>query len=107
MVEQETHNNNDLHEILERNTELLEENNTILLKMRAVQKRQTFWTIVYWVLIIGATYGLIRWMQPLMQQVDSAIAELRATVPNVNKTVEEFPANFQGFFESFQKTGKE
>ncbi|MEY2671586.1 MAG: hypothetical protein RL687_3 [Candidatus Parcubacteria bacterium] len=54
----------DIKKLLEENLELSKENNELLKKVRNTQKLAQIYRIVYWVVIIGASYGAYYFVQP-------------------------------------------
>lgn len=52
--------------LLEENIKLSKENNVLLLKIRSVQRWAQITRILYWVVIIGVSFGAFYYVQPLL-----------------------------------------
>ena len=54
----------DIKQLLEANLELSRENNEILKKIRNAQRMAQIYRFLYWIVIIGASYGAYYFVQP-------------------------------------------
>jgi len=59
--------------LLQNTFNLAEENNKMLHKVRGVQKRQAFFSVLKWIIIIGITVGAFYFLEPYVQQLQSLI----------------------------------
>ncbi|MFA7191696.1 MAG: hypothetical protein WC089_00130 [Candidatus Paceibacterota bacterium] len=93
-----------IKKLLEENLELAKENNELLKKVRNTQKLAQIYRIVYWVVIIGASYGAYYFVQPYIGGIldvysggglDSLNSGGMNGVPDLN--------SLQGLLESLQK----
>lgn len=66
--------------LLEETHELAEENNKILLGIRGVQRRQAFFQIVHWVIVIAVAIGALYFLDPYITQFQSFIKEAGVTI---------------------------
>ena len=94
----------EIKKLLEENLELAKENNELLKKVRNTQKLAQIYRIVYWVVIIGASYGAYYFVQPYIGGIldvysggglDSLNSEGMNGVPDLN--------SLQGLLQSLQK----
>lgn len=53
-----------IKQLLEANLEISRENNEMLKKIRNAQKLAQIYRVVYWIVIIGASYGAYYFVQP-------------------------------------------
>lgn len=53
---------------LEELLELSRENNEILRSMRRTQRWKSFFTLVYWAVILGSIFGVYYYLQPTIQK---------------------------------------
>jgi hypothetical protein len=56
----------EVKQLLEENLKLSKENNVLLLKIRSVQRWAQITRILYWVVIIGVSFGAFYYIQPLL-----------------------------------------
>jgi hypothetical protein len=78
--------------LLEKVYELAEENNEMLRKVRAVQKRAFFFQIVRWVFIIGIAIGAFYFLQPYVDNFQYFLENTSDTIDKIK--------NFGAAFES-------
>lgn len=90
----------DIKKLLEENLELSKENNELLKKVRNTQKLAQIYRIVYWVVIIGASYGAYYFVQPYVGGIlnvygGGAESSNMDGIPDLN--------SIQGLLQSLQK----
>lgn len=56
----------EVKQLLEENLKISKENNELLLKVRSVQKWAQITRILYWVAIIGASFGALYYLKPYL-----------------------------------------
>lgn len=59
----------EVKKMIEENLTLTRENNTILKGIRSAQKRAMIYRVIYWVLILGATFGAYYFVQPYLDSL--------------------------------------
>jgi len=69
--------------LLEKVYELAEENNEMLRKVRAVQKRAFFFQIVRWVFIIGIAIGAFYFLQPYVDNFQYFLEDTSDTIDQI------------------------
>ena len=57
--------------LLERTLRLVEENNSMIHKMRRAQKWASFTRTLYWIVIIGVSIGAFYFLQPYINKMQS------------------------------------
>ncbi len=70
--------------LLEDIQKLTEDNNAMLHRMRAAQKRATLWSILKWVVIIGFTLGSFYFLQPYVDKVVSLYGDISSTQQKIH-----------------------
>lgn len=73
--------------LLERTAKMVEENNTILRRMRRANRFGIAFRIFYWVVIIGASVGALYFLQPYIDSTRDMIESAKSTISGVNTTV--------------------
>ncbi|MDD5050865.1 MAG: hypothetical protein PHV93_03980 [Candidatus Pacebacteria bacterium] len=66
--------------LLEKNLALSQENNSLLQKMNRRAKWGTATRVVYWVIILGITFGSFYYLQPYINQVISLYSKASSTL---------------------------
>jgi len=66
--------------LLQNTFNLAEENNKMLRKVRGVQKRQAFFSILKWIIIIGVAVGAFYFLQPYIDNVLKFIQDSSASL---------------------------
>lgn len=66
----------EMHEMLEQNIKLSEQNNRILRKMQRTLRNTMIFRIFYWVVIIGSMFGIYYYLQPFVDNISGAYTEL-------------------------------
>ena len=56
----------EVRQLLEENLKISKENNELLLKVRSVQRWAQITRILYWVVIIGVSFGAFYYIQPYL-----------------------------------------
>ena len=74
-------------ELLKKTFALAEENNKILRKMRRSQKIASFLRFVYWVIILGVTFGAFYLLQPYVDKITGLYNTVFNTSQKLNNTV--------------------
>lgn len=89
---------NELKKLLEENLELSKENNDLLRSIRGSQKRAAMMRLVYWLLIVGMTFGAYYYIQPYIEQIMSVYTGAET---NIKSLQDYFPEsrNIQSIFE--------
>jgi len=62
--------------LLEQTFSLVEENNKLLHKVRGVQKRQTLWTVIKLLFIVGLTLGSFYYLEPYVNKIMDTFNQL-------------------------------
>ena len=55
--------------LLEENLRVSRENNSLLLKVRSVQRWASVTRILYWVVLIGISFGAFYFLQPYIENI--------------------------------------
>ncbi|TSC77549.1 MAG: Uncharacterized protein G01um101424_343 [Parcubacteria group bacterium Gr01-1014_24] len=76
--------------LLERTSELAEENNKILRSMRRSQRISGIIRFVYWAFIIGSAIGAYYFIQPYLEQIMSIYGGAKSNLDSVNNILENF-----------------
>lgn len=66
--------------LLEEIREFAQENNEMLRNVRGVQKRQAFFQILHWLIVIGIAIGTLYFIQPYIDQFQNFIKEISLTI---------------------------
>ena len=66
----------ELHDEVESNTKLLEQNNKMLRKIQSTMRAKTIFSMIYWLIIIGSMFGLYYYFQPVLESVTSTYDQL-------------------------------
>ena len=72
--------------LLERNLKLTEENNKILRKMHRAALWKNFFSVLYWVFIVGTALGAYYFLQPYVGTLQGMLGSLKGNVETV-KTI--------------------
>lgn len=71
---------NELKKLLEENLEFSKENNELLRSIRGSQKRAAMMRMLYWILIIGMTFGAYYYIQPYIEQIMSVYSGTQESI---------------------------
>ena len=74
-------------EMLKRSIALAEENNDILRGIQSSMRLSRFMSILYWVVIIGASFGAYYFIQPYIDQIMGAYGGAKSQINDVNNTI--------------------
>ena len=85
-------NDRKLDELLE----LTRENNKILSGMRRTQRWSSFFSIVYWAVILGSIFGVYYYFQPTIQKYMKTFQISVGIIQNFEKTAGSIPSDLQG-----------
>lgn len=80
--------------------ELLEvsnENNKILRGMRRAQRWSSFFTFVYWAVILGSIFGTYYYFQPTIEKYVKTFQTSMGIIQNFEKTAGSIPTDMQAF----------
>jgi hypothetical protein len=72
-------------ELLEKSVTLAEENNKLLHSMRRSQRLSTIARVLYWVLIIGISFGAFYFLQPYVDQLKGVYSGAEDVLNNFKK----------------------
>ncbi len=72
-------------DLLQKTYDLTKENNEMLHGVKRHNRRSTIFTIVYWVLIIGASVGALYIIQPYIDLIVKTYKEVQGNLVNVKK----------------------
>lgn len=75
--------------------ELTNENNKILRSMRRTQRWSSFFTFLYWAVILGSILGVYYHFQPTIQKYVRTLQTSVGIIQNFEKTAGSVPANLQ------------
>ncbi|MEY2664703.1 MAG: hypothetical protein RIT04_511 [Candidatus Parcubacteria bacterium] len=81
--------------LLERTAKLAEDNNTILRSIRRSNRVSMIMRIVYWVVIIGVSYGAYVIVQPYIDQALSLYTEAQQNLEAVKGATTKFGSFFK------------
>ena len=81
--------------LLERTYKLAEENNEILRKMRRISRYGTIFKVVYWVVILGLSFGAYYFIQPYVESVSGLYGQVQGNVNSVENIKNAFSEYFQ------------
>jgi hypothetical protein len=79
-------------ELLTKSIELAEENNKMLRGMRRSARISTILRILYWVIIIGATFGAYYAIQPFIDPLIKSYNGMRDSVNSIKTITDKLPA---------------
>ncbi|MDD4989190.1 MAG: hypothetical protein PHV42_02070 [Candidatus Pacebacteria bacterium] len=74
----------EIKNLLEKNFSLTQENNQLLRKMNRRAQWGTVTHIIYWIVIIGVTFGSYYYLQPYLNQVISLYSKANSTFNSLN-----------------------
>ncbi len=81
----------ELRDLLEKNLQISEENNELLKKLYRSQKWSQFMSIMYWVLIIGITFGTYYYLQPYIETLLGTYTDLMSGIDTINQKSQSLP----------------
>ncbi len=71
--------------------ELSQENNEILRSLLRREKFATYMRLIYWLIIIGAVFGLYYYVEPVINYVSNNSSGLRDFLDAINSKTSNFP----------------
>lgn len=75
--------------------ELTHENNKILRSMRRAQRWNSFFTFVYWAVILGSIFGVYYYFQPTIQKYMKTFQTSIGIIQNFEKSAGSIPTDVQ------------
>jgi uncharacterized membrane protein len=75
----------EVKKMMEENLALARENNTILKGIRGAQRRAMIYRFLYWILILGITFGAYYFVQPYVDSLLGYYGSFTEGVDSVNK----------------------
>ncbi len=75
----------DVKKLIEEDLKLNRENNVILKGIRGAQKRAMIYRFLYWILILGITFGAYYFVQPYVESLLGYYGSFTEGVDSVNK----------------------
>lgn len=81
----------ELRNLLEKTLQVSEENNELLRKLYRSQKWSQFMSVMYWVLIIGVTFGVYYYLQPYIETVLGTYTNLISGIDTINQKSQSLP----------------
>ncbi len=76
--------------LLERTYKLVEENNRIVKSLRRADRISASFRILYWVMILGLTFGAFYFIQPYLETISGAFDKTQQSVQTVNGAINQF-----------------
>jgi predicted MFS family arabinose efflux permease len=77
--------------LLQQVADLTEQNNKLLRKLVRAQHWATFWSIMRWLIIIGATFGTYYYIQPYLETLLKNYNDLQATLKITGQNLPSLP----------------
>lgn len=74
---------NDDKKLLYDTYDLVKENNEMLHKIRGIQKRQVFFQILHWLIVIGIAIGTLYFLEPYIEQFQQFTKEFILTIEKI------------------------
>ncbi len=71
--------------------ELSQENNEILRSLLRREKFTTYMRLVYWLVIIGAVFGLYYYVEPVISYISNNSSLITSFLENINNKTNNFP----------------
>lgn len=95
----------EIKNLIEKNLALTEENNKLLRKMQRRARWGTITHIIYWIIILGITFGSYYYIQPYLNQALSAYSSLQKNVNGLNNGINNLNSSnpFQGLLNGIKK----
>jgi len=94
----------DDRKLLDKVLSLTEENNKLLKKMRRSQQIASFMRVLYWIIILGVTFGAFYLLQPYVEQVVNMYNSVSNTSQKINGTLDSVTnVDVGGLLEQFKK----
>ena len=75
--------------------ELTRENNKILRSMRRTQRWSSFFTYVYWLVILGSIFGVYYYFQPTIQKYVKTLQTSAGILQQLESAVGSVPTDLQ------------
>jgi Trk-type K+ transport system membrane component len=88
--------------LLQETARLTEENHKLLKKINRSLKWGRIFRILYWVIILGTTFGAYYFIQPYIEQFINVYSGIRGGVSGVQSGGSDL-STFSGFQEAFQR----
>jgi uncharacterized protein (UPF0333 family) len=76
--------------LLERTYKMAEENNDILKSIRRANRLSLAFRVLYWVVILGVSYGAYYFIQPYLQSMLGLYDQVRGNVDTVQSLTSKF-----------------
>jgi len=83
--------------------EITHENNKILRSMRRAQRWSSFFTFVYWAIILGSIFGVYYYFQPTIQKYMKTFQTSMGIIQNFEKAAGSIPTDVQAVKNLIQK----
>ena len=74
--------------LLLKTAELVKENNSLLRKMRRGARMRAALHMLYWIVIIGLSFGAYYFIEPYIAQVEKIYSGLKGDIDNVRGTAD-------------------
>ncbi len=75
--------------------EITRENNSILRSMRRAQRWSSFFTFLYWTIILGSIFGTYYYFQPTIQKYTKTFQSSMGIIQNFEKAAGSVPTDMQ------------
>lgn len=73
--------------MLEETYELVKDNNEMLHRVRGVQKRAFFWSVLKIIVIAGIAFGAFYYLEPYLNKVMNTLTQISGMKQNVDPSV--------------------
>lgn len=81
----------ELRELLEKNLKISEENNDLLKKMHRSQRWSMVMSAMYWLFIVGITFGVYYYLQPYITTLLETYTSLIGGIEDIQQKTQSFP----------------
>lgn len=81
----------ELRELLEKTLKISEENNDLLKKMHRTQRWSMVMSAMYWLFIIGITFGAYYYLQPYLTTLFETYTSLVGGIEDIQQKTQSFP----------------
>jgi len=78
-------------ELLETITELVEENNELLISLKQSERRSNIFRFIYWILILGTLSGIFYYLKPIVDFLFSNFENLKKLLYGVSQINDSLP----------------
>ena len=76
----------DIKSLLEENLALTRENNAMLKRIRSAQRMAMIYRVIYWIVILGMTFGAYYFIQPYINSLLGYYGNIAGGVESINKS---------------------